>query len=72
MIALGAAIRKRRKQLAVSQKSLGDLAGCGALFIHQLERGKPTVRLDKLLSVLKVLNLQLTLTEGNAGIEVPK
>jgi hypothetical protein len=39
-------------------------------FIYLLEKGKPTVRLDKLLDVLIVLGLQIKLEVGRAGIEI--
>ena len=61
---LGAAIKQRRKRLALSQTQLGEFAGCGLTFISQLERGKATVRLNKLLDVLKILGLSLTLESG--------
>ena len=56
---LGAEVRARRKQLRLTQQRLGELAGVGVIFISQLERGKKTVRLDKLLLVLNVLGLDL-------------
>jgi HTH-type transcriptional regulator/antitoxin HipB len=65
---LGQAVKDRRKKLSITQEALGSLADCGALFVLELEQGKPTIRVDKLLSVLTVLNLQLKLTEGNHGI----
>ena len=58
------AIRARRKQLALTQEQLGDFAGCGRLFVHELEKGKPTVRLDKLMAVMRVLGLQLSIENG--------
>ena len=44
---LGNAIRQQRKSLDLTQEQLGQYAGCGALFVHDLEKGKPTVRLNK-------------------------
>jgi HTH-type transcriptional regulator / antitoxin HipB len=67
---LGKAIRKQRKSLKLTQQQLGQFAGCGALFVHDLERGKPTVRLHKVVDVLKVLGLQLTLEPGKHGFQV--
>jgi y4mF family transcriptional regulator len=67
---LGLAIRKRRKSLKLTQEELGRFAGCGSLFIHELERGKPTVRLNKLIDVLKILGLQLTLEPGKEGLKI--
>ena len=55
-------VRERRKSLRLSQQELADLAGCSTRFIHALEHGKRTVRLDKLLDVLEVLGMELTAT----------
>ena len=67
---LAAAIRSQRKSLGLTQEELGRFAGCGALYIHDLEKGKPTVRLSKLIEVLKILGLQLKLEAGKSGLEV--
>lgn len=67
---LASAVRKRRKSLGLTQAQLGQFAGCGALFIHELELGKATVRFNKLLDVLKVLGLELHLHEGKTGLSV--
>lgn len=68
MTELAKTVRSQRKSLNLTQKQLGLYAGCGALFVHELEKGKETVRLDKLLDVLKVLGLQLTLEPGKKGL----
>lgn len=58
---LAAEVRRRRKVLRLTQKELADLAGRGPDFLYDLERGKPTIRLDKLVPVLDVLGLRLKL-----------
>ncbi|WP_166355739.1 helix-turn-helix transcriptional regulator [Phytoactinopolyspora limicola] len=68
---LAAHVRRRRKHLGLRQGELADLAGCSERFIHMLEAGKPTVRLDKVLDVLRVLGLHLEVQRGVAeGITV--
>lgn len=68
---LASEVRRRRKQLGLSQEELADLAGCSERFVHTLEAGKPTVRLDKVLDVLRVLGMHLQLRQGMAeGITV--
>jgi len=57
---LGDAVRSRRKELGLKQAELAELAGCSARFVHTMEAGKATVRLDKVLDVLDVLGLRLT------------
>jgi y4mF family transcriptional regulator len=65
-VALGAEVRRRRTQLRLTQKELADLASCGPDFLYDLERGKPTVRLDKLVPVLEVLGLRFTIAPRQA------
>ena len=69
-IRLGAALRNRRKSLGLTQQELARLAGCGLAFLYELESGKATVRLDKLLGVLGVLGLELSLVEGKDALGV--
>ena len=57
---LAQAVRERREQLSLGQAELAELAACSTRFVHTLEAGKPTVRIDKLLDVLHVLGLRLT------------
>jgi len=58
---IGAEAKRRRRALGISQEELADLAGVSARFVHTLEHGKPTVRLDKVLAVFGVLGLELTI-----------
>ncbi len=69
-VCLGLALRRRRKALGLTQEELGRLAGCGLAFLYELESGKPTVRLDKLLAVLGVLGFELSLVEGKRRLGV--
>jgi len=43
-----------------------------ARLLYELETGKPTVRLDKVLAVLSVLGLELSLVEGKRGLGVDR
>ena len=63
---LAAAVRLRRHALALRQDELADLAGVSERFVHMVEAGKATVRLDKLLAVLRALGLHLELARGAA------
>lgn len=67
---IGDLIKKRRETLGLTQQQLGDLSGCGVAYVYLLERGKPRIRLDKLLGVLGVLGLQLKLEPGKLGMIV--
>jgi y4mF family transcriptional regulator len=61
---LGALVRARRRSLRLNQAALCDLSGVGLAFLYELEHGKDTVRLDKVLAVLGVLGLELHVREG--------
>jgi len=61
---LGQALRARRRDLQLTQQDVADLAEVSVRFLHELERGKPGVRLDKLLAVLRALGMHLQLAPG--------
>lgn len=67
---LAQAVRAHRRTLGLTQVELGRFAGCGPDFIYDLEAGKPTIRLNKLLDVLGVLGLELRLVEGRGVLVV--
>jgi y4mF family transcriptional regulator len=64
------AVRRRRRSLSMTQIDLSRFAGCGPDFIYDVESGKSTIRLDKLLDVLLVLGLELRLADGKRGLAV--
>jgi HTH-type transcriptional regulator/antitoxin HipB len=59
--ALGTAVQAARKRLGLTQPQLALAAGVGVRFVVELEAGKPTVRLEKVLSVLHALGGQVLL-----------
>ena len=67
---MGEALRERRRRLGLRQVDLCDLAGLGPAFLYELEHGKATVRLDKVLAVLRVLGLSLELREGSEPLQI--
>ena len=58
---IGILVRRVRKAAGLRQDDLAGLAGVGTRFLIELEAGKPTVRLDKLLAVLATLGIALHL-----------
>ncbi len=58
---IGDAVRQARKAAGLRQDDLAGLAGVGTRFLIELEAGKPTLRLDKLLAVLATLGIELHL-----------
>jgi y4mF family transcriptional regulator len=45
-------IKNRRKQLKLTQPELAERAGVGLRFVRELEKGKESVRVDKVNQVL--------------------
>ena len=67
---LGAAVRAARKQLKATQKDLAMTSGTGLRFLIDLERGKPTCQIGKILQVLQALGLRVGLTAtSDASLE---
>jgi HTH-type transcriptional regulator/antitoxin HipB len=67
---IGTAVRERRKRLGVTQQALAQMAGCGLVFVYNIEHGKPSLRFDKLLDVLDVLGLEIVVAAGSSGLRV--
>jgi y4mF family transcriptional regulator len=63
-------VRARRRALQLNQSEIAALSGVGLAFLYDLERGKPTLRIDKVLAVLEVLGLELELREGKQLLRV--
>ena len=64
--ALGVAVRQARKAHGLTQAELAGLAGTGPRFISELERGKESAELGKVLDVLAVLGLRLLVAGADA------
>ncbi|MGB3453166.1 MAG: helix-turn-helix transcriptional regulator [Moheibacter sp.] len=52
-------IKKKRKQLNLTQPELAERAGVGLRFVRELEQGKQTVRLDKVNQVLALFGSEI-------------
>ena len=59
---LGRYIRAQRKAQDITQADFAALCGVGNRFISELENGKPTMELGKVLHVLKSLGLEIHVT----------
>ena len=55
-------VRQERKRQKVSQIRLSQLADVGVRFVRDLEDGKETVQLDKVLAVLETLGIAVELS----------
>jgi HTH-type transcriptional regulator/antitoxin HipB len=64
---IGKLVHETRKALGVTQKALALTSGTGLRFIIELERGKATAEIGKVLTILQTLGIQLTLTTPPAA-----
>jgi HTH-type transcriptional regulator/antitoxin HipB len=64
---IGRLVRETRKSLGVTQKELALTSGTGLRFIIELERGKETAEIGKVLTSLQTLGIQLILTPPPAA-----
>ena len=55
-------------RLGLRQEELAELAGCSTRFVHTVEAGKQSLRLDKLIDVLAALGLGLVVRRSAPGI----
>jgi len=60
---IGAAVRSKRKGDGLTLVDAAGLCNVNYRFLSNLENGKPTVRLDKVLQVLAALGLELEIKE---------
>ena len=59
---IGQIIRENRKRLGVTQKDLALTSGTGLRFVIDLEKGKETCQIGKVLTVLQTMGIQIALT----------
>ena len=67
---LAKTVQARRKTLGLTQAQVSQLAGVGPVFVHQLEKGKPTLQLNKILDVLHVLGLGFVIESSKLTMQV--
>ena len=60
---IGAAVRRKRKQLGLSQDALGKKIQLRQATISKLESGEPATRLQTMLDALAALDLELVVRE---------
>lgn len=64
---LGDFVRQFRNAQAMKQVDISGLANTGNRFIVELESGKPTLQLQKILDVLDVLGLEMVIQKKAAS-----
>lgn len=60
--ALGRLVRRERKAQNLKQAELAAVSGVGVRFIVDLEAGKPTLQLGKVLHVVATLGCEIEVT----------
>jgi len=65
---IGKLIRKTRKAQNLRQEELAAAANVGVRFLIELEGGKTTAQVGKVLSVLAALGITLTLSPPNSAL----
>lgn len=66
--ALGKYIREKRKEQNLTQHQLAAVSGTGVRFIVELEQGKETCHVGKVLHVLEMLGITLSpISRNNDG-----
>ena len=57
--AVGQLVKSERKDTGLTQVELADKAGVGLRFLRELERGKPTLQMDKVNQILMLFGYEL-------------
>jgi|ACXJ01.1.fsa_nt_gi y4mF family transcriptional regulator len=60
---IGRFIRETRKKQKLTQRDLASLMGAGSRLLTDIERGKPTARVGRILEALDLLGLNVILVE---------
>lgn len=62
---IGRIVREERKRLGVTQRDLAMTAGTGLRFVVELEQGKESLHIAKVLYVLQALGLHLEINSAS-------
>lgn len=52
-------VKDMRKRYGLTQVDLSEKSGVGLRFVHELEQGKPTLRLDKVNKILELFGSEV-------------
>ena len=64
---LGELVKDARRAQGLLQTDLAGLSGTGNRFVVELERGKPTLQLQKVLDMLDLLGLEVRVGPKRVG-----
>jgi len=60
---IGIFLRKKRKEMGLTQSEAAGLCNVGIRFISDMENGKPTMHFDKVFKVLKRFGILIGISE---------
>lgn len=63
---IGQLIRERRKELGYTQELVAAMSNCSPRLIGEIERGRATVGVQRILDLLSNLGIDITLTGRGA------
>ena len=69
---LGSALRAARRRVGLSQTDVGDLVGTDRFHVADLEQGRYTTQVQRLLAIIDVLGLEVDLRPRSAGLAAPR
>jgi len=70
MAQLGPIIREHRKHLNLTQYEAANLCRVGTRFLSELENGKETLQMGKVLHILQMYGLNLKIEKRSFGHDV--
>lgn len=56
---IGLLIKEKRKKINMTQKEAASIVGVGVRFLSELENGKPTLEIDKVLNVARLFGIDI-------------
>ena len=65
---LGTLIHSTRKAQKITQEKLATCSGVGIRFLKELERGKPTCEIQKVINVMLMLGLTVNIDSKSGEI----
>jgi len=65
---IGSLVKHKRNQLNMTQPELSAISGVGVRFISDLENGKPTMQIGKILEILHILGLDVYMSERGVSL----
>lgn len=60
---IGIFLRRKRKEMGLTQSDAAGLCNVGVRFISDMENGKPTMHIDKVFKVLKRFGILIGISE---------